>query len=172
MPLYDVTYKKNKLIDPGESGSFEVIDAIRRKRSMNTFNRIKKTIDEAVDSVEPSKKSRLVWTKAGALFGPGSLQPHKNVEHLWENIIKSVGNDRMCLIALGSLLRWRISKRPEKWLVYRRESDVVDAATGKTIKISEYWIDEDFVFRHPKAPATKMDFNKLKSAWGNGEAYV
>jgi len=157
MPLYDVTYKP-RAVNPEKLEDSEVIATLRRKLHPTTFKRIIKTVDEAVDSIDPSASTRLIWTKAGALFGRNSERPKKHVEHLWDNVIKSVGDNRMCLIGVGSLLRWRISLREETWLVYKRETEIIDEITGRVVPVSEYWIKEDFVLNTSPSRPKKITF--------------
>lgn len=146
MPLYDVTNANEVLVRPSDAESYEVLQAVKRKTLKVTFDKITRTVDQAVDSVKPTNKSKLIWTRSAALFGHGSMQPKANVDHVWDNVIAAVGDDKQCLRAVGGLLRWRISLRDETWLVYRRK-DVngrLDPDTGKVISISEYWIDENY----------------------------
>lgn len=152
MPLYDVTGRQDQLVDPSACEDYIAIQALQRKLPAVTYKRVIKTIAEAVDSVRPSSISRLVWTRAAALFGHGSLQPKAHIDHLWNAVISAVGDDKECLQAVGALLRMEIAKRPETWLVYRRETGEVDPVTGKDITISEYWINEDYVFRPKSRP--------------------
>ena len=162
MPLYDVTHE-DTLVDPKIAEEYEHIQALRRKLHPATYDRVWKTVREAVDSVRPSSLSKLVWTKMAALFGELSGRPKRDVDHLWDAVVSAVGDDKECLIAVGALLRAVIAERAEIWLVYRRETGDVDPFTGKKITVSEYWIDENYVYkpkpRRPRAarstPATK-----------------
>jgi hypothetical protein len=162
--LYDVT-NRDTWVDPEEAEAFDTIVALKRDLPANTFDRLVKTVDEMIESVDPTDTSKLVWTKAGALFGHGSEGPKKWIEHLWEKVIDVVGPDRLCLIAVGSLLRWRISLRSETWLVYRRESGSKDPMTGKPVLISEYWINEDYVFKGKKKKKG-LDVSGLEEKFG------
>lgn len=168
MPLFDVTNPRPVLVKPNQAYSFEFIQAMVRKLNQKTFDRMVQTVDEAVDSQKPSARSRLVWTRSAALFGRGSLQPRKHVDHLWENAEQATGPGEFCLQAVGGLLRWRISRRDETWLVFRRETGEINPITGKKITVSEYWIDNNF--QHPvlarRRPASSMDISRLASAWG------
>lgn len=145
MPLYNVTFGDGRIITPTKIERSDTLKALRRELPKNTFERLVKTVDEAVSSVKPSKSSRLVWTKAGALFGHHSEQPKCWVDHLWEKVIAVVGDGRLCLITVGTLLLWRVSLRDEMWLVYNRDSGITDDVTGKMIRISEYWVNENYI---------------------------
>lgn len=146
MPLYDVTNPREVLVHPSDAESYEVLQAVKRKTHTATFDKITRTVDQAIDSVKPTNKSKLIWTRSAALFGHGSMQPKANVDHVWDNVIAAVGDDKQCLRAVGGLLRWRISLRQETWLVYRRKdpNGRLDPDTGKVISISEYWIDNNY----------------------------
>ena len=163
MPLYDITNKPS-LVSPADAEGYEVIQAVKARTATNTWERIVKTVDEAIGGVEPSEKSKLIWTRSAALFGHNSLQPKKHVDHIWDNVIAAVGDDKNCLKAVGGLLRWRISLRPETWLAFRQDTDEIDPETGKKITASTYWINESF---EPPARKTKsLPIDKLAEKWG------
>lgn len=54
------------------------------------------------------------------------------------------GDSKVLMKFMGTLLMWRISLRSETWLMYRQETDNIDPDTGKTIFVSNYWIDSSF----------------------------
>ena len=56
-------------------------------------------------------------------------------------------------------MRWRISLLPQMWIVLRRDSDTYNQHTGKLIKISEYWINENFVVTPPEPKQKNKGFN-------------
>lgn len=141
--LFDVTYCKGKLVDSSKLESDEIIQAFKRKLHAKTVARCIKTIDDQLNSLTPSEQSKLIWTRASALVGHSSMGPKKHIDHLWDSLISIVGDERLLLITMGTLLRWRVSLREENWLVYRRDSNLVDEVSGRTIKISEYWINEN-----------------------------
>lgn len=159
MPLYDVTKPRVSLVRPDNAENYVVLQKLKSELNPITFDRMVRTVDEAIDSCQPSATTRLVWTRASALFGYGTVRPHKHIEHLWKNIESIVGPEVLALKAVGGLLRWRISLRPEKWLVYRRDSEQRDEL-GKLITISEYWINENF----QKLQGRSID--DLASKWG------
>lgn len=166
MPLFDVTNTRASKVKPEDAEEYEVLAKLKRDLDPKTFSRILKTVDEAIDSLNPSRSSSLVWTRSAALFGHGSQRPHKQIEHLWKNIESVVGPDKLALKAVGGFLRWRISLRDQTWLVYRSDSDKRDPDTGKLITISEYWIDDTFAPPPPKARAPKTSLQDLANAWG------
>lgn len=166
MPLFDVTHKPARPVLPEDSENYDVLQIVKTKRPRH-WPRMIKTVDEAVDWAEAQgANGRLVWTKMAALFGYSTLQPLARVTHLRDNIVAAVGDDTACNLAIGGLLRWRISLRPDIWLVWRNESDERDPVTGKLITVSEYWIDNNFV--PPQTPKKKngLDLSGLSSAWG------
>ena len=146
MPLYDVTYTKDGVyLNPADMEGSDYVYALKRDLNPKTFERITKTIDEGLEALASAGVNKLVWTKTGALLGYSSMQPKKHVDHVWENVIKVMGDGKACLKSAGSLVRWRISLREETWLLYRQETDSIDPDTGRIIYVSEYWIKEDFV---------------------------
>lgn len=148
MALFDVTYGEPKQLDPDYLSNEKHIKALGNKLHTRRFQRVIQTIDEGIESVvqygERIDTSNLSWTKAGALFGHKSVQPKRNIDHLWNSIASVMGFTEDALKTLGSLLRWRIAEREtENWMLYRRETDLIDNDTGKPILVSEYWIKKD-----------------------------
>ena len=152
MPLFDVT-TRDYYVNPKKAATSKHIQKVMIVFPTVTFDKILRILDEAIDSVKPSKASQLVWTKTGALFGRKSPRPLRDVEYVWEKVIAAVGNSKHCLIAMGALFRWRISLRPEMWLAYREESASIDESTGRHIHVSKYWIDENYNGEVPKTQA-------------------
>ncbi|MBD3404686.1 MAG: hypothetical protein GF411_00965 [Candidatus Lokiarchaeota archaeon] len=147
MPLLDVTYGDPCLVEPDYVENLKLIQALKIKMNGRRFNRIIKTIDEAVDSIvkHPNGKittDGLSWAKTGSLFGHQSMQPKKRVDHLWSSVARITGYTKELLMAVGSLLRWRIALRDEMWLLYRRDTDLTDPDTNKVVTVSEYWITD------------------------------
>lgn len=160
MGLYDVSFNSPRLVTPSEIGDSVYIEALLRKLHPQTYRRVLKTAEEAVENLVKSSfgKGKLVWTKTGALFGHSSLEPKKHVDHLWEAVIAAVGDDKNCLKTVGTILLWTVSKRREQhWLMYREDTGEVDDDTGKPIKICTYWIDPNFVPVPPKKRYTAAD---------------
>ena len=137
--LIDITHNQDKQINPKKEEHRDLIQHIKNKLPTNTFTRMIKTIDEAIEHII-QVEGKLTWTKAGALFGFKSKEPLVHINHLWENIIKIVGDDKECLYAVGALLKWRISLRTEDWVVYKQDQGSIDPVTGKEIAVAEYWI--------------------------------
>jgi hypothetical protein len=163
MPLYDITNKPT-LVKPEDAESYEVIKVVLKNTYAQSWDRIIKTVDDAISGVKPSESSQLVWTRSAALFGHNSLQPKKHIDHIWDHVIAAVGDDKNCLKAVGGLLRWRISLRPEMWLTVRQETGGLDPDTGKQITASSYWVNEDFV--PPSRPAMKSKEVQFPEFWG------
>jgi len=145
MPLYDVTKKPDRLITPSDIECSSYLSVLRREIHSATYNRIVKTGEEAVEKLVKSNFGKLVWTKTGALFGHDSLEPKKHVDHLWRTVANVMGEDKHCLLTVGTLLMWTIARRNEPWLLWREESNTVDVETGKPIRVSQYWIDQNYV---------------------------
>lgn len=175
MPLYDVTYGTPKLVTPGQCQGNPILIKLTKTAHPATFTKMVNTIDVALGNLKPSAMSRLIWTKCGALVGHHSSEPTKDINHLWNSMDKIFlgGRDysalkqsekedlgELCLKAMGSLLRWRISMLQDKWLLYKQETDRVNRH-GKDIYVSEYWINNDF---DPKPKAATID--DLVKKWG------
>lgn len=175
MPLYDVTHR-DQLVDPIDAENYNVLQNAMRRLDTRRFAKDTRIIDQAIQaSVKAANTAnRLVFTKAGILVGHASLTPHADVNHIWESAEiaypSQLPNHRidehaveMQLKFMGGMVRWRISLRPETWLAYRRESGKYNQHTGKEIRVSEYWVDNAYVFRPtPKTKGFNMDELKEK----------
>ena len=174
MPLIDVTFI-DKLVDISYEESTEFIKTLQVKLPAVTFNKIIRIIDEAIDSVKPTKTTQLTWTKTGALFGHKSERPLRDVNYVWEKVISAVGDGKNCLRTMGNLMRWRTALRPEIWLVFRQDMGGIDLDTGKTIRVSNYWIDNNYQnnginFKTKvelASPASLVDFAALADKFGS-----
>ena len=127
-----------------------------------TYDKMCRTIDTELDKHQPTAKSKLVWTKAGALVGHNSVAPHRDLNHIWDNAVPVFGENKILLKFIGTLVMWRISLREDIWLVYREDSGKVDEDTGKRIQICTYWIDNNYVNPNKKPTAVDLlaKFNK------------
>jgi hypothetical protein len=170
MAAYDVGLSRDHYVDPERAYESDYVQALKRVLNKKTFDRMIKTIDEALDDLKPSATSKLIFTKMAALFGPGSVVPARYVNHLWDNVVSVVGDGKECLLAIGSMLRWRVSVRKEKWLVYKQVTEDLDPDTGKKISVSHYWIDEDFIpnIVKQKPKTNELDIKGLEKAWRGG----
>lgn len=65
MPLYNTWTKA--LIEPNDVESLEIMQTAIKKIPQKSRDKMNRTIDEALDNLKPSNKSKLIWTKAGAL---------------------------------------------------------------------------------------------------------
>ena len=165
MPLYE--YSNIKKYEPLKLGSVELIEKARKNFPKQTFDKLCRTFDNAIISIQPSQKSALIWTKCGAIVGYKTQQPHEAIEHLWKKTIELFGEEsEYCRMFMGSFLMWRISLiNDDIWLTYKQEhsSGAVDPDTGKVITERHYWINNNI--RIPK-PSTALDlmakFNKRK----------
>lgn len=158
MSLYQVP--GDSLVSPKRTESYEYIQALQRKLPQQTFDKIVRTIDNAIHNAKPSKSSGLVWVTSASLFGYSSMQPNQHVNHLWHSVVSIVGPDKGCLKAVGGLLRWRIaSSEGNTWLV-TTDTIGIDPDDGKKITRSEYWIDNSY------GRVDQSSVNKLAEAWG------
>ena len=167
MPLYDIT-KKPAFVDPKDAEQYDVLVRAAKTLNVSRFMKDIRIIDQALqNSIRTAEDAnRLAFTKAGFLVGHQSVTPHADVLHIWESAEiaypSQLPNHRtneqaweFQLKFVGGLVRWRISVLPDMWLVYRRESGKYNKTTGKEIRISEYWINNDFVFQK-KATLTDL----------------
>jgi len=173
MPLVDVTFK-DKLVDVSYEENTEFMRTLRNDLPKVTFKKVLRIVDEAIASVKPTKSTQLVWTKTGALFGHNSERPLRDVTYVWDKVISCVGDGKNCLRTMGNLMRWRTALRPEIWLVYRQDMGGIDPDTGKTIRVSNYWIDQKYrgICLKSKSelasPATSVDFAVLADKFNKG----
>lgn len=148
----------DRLIDPAKVENSDVVQAVKREAHWKSFQRLLQTYSEGVDWTV-ANGGNVIWTKTGALFGYGSKLPLNDVTHLWQTITQAVGNDRLCNITAGTLLKLTIAQRPETWLCTTRETGHLDPLTGDQIFALEYWINADY---HPpiKRKATMLDLQE------------
>ena len=164
MPLYDVTHRE-VLVNPNDSENYDVIQSAMRELNAKRFKKDCDIIDEAIQAAIDlaTANNRLCFTKVGIMLGHSSLLSVKDANHVWnsaaiaypESTLKGADNSQVGELQrkfIGGLLRWRIALRGETWLVYRRESGKINKHTEKEIRVSEYWINEDYV---PAARAAK-----------------
>lgn len=160
--LIDITHKPTK-VRPQDAESYELLQKAKKQLGSIRFSKDCRIIDAELDRIVQlgQANNKLVFTKAGFIAGHSSSAPHKDVQHIWDsaeisfpstltlNRIDEVAAEAQ-LKFIGGLVRWRISLRDETWLVYRQPSGKYNRNTGKEITISEYWINDNFVFSPPK----------------------
>jgi hypothetical protein len=146
MPLYDI--KGFRLWEPSEIEEWDILKAAERVFHPETYAKMIRTTDEAVEKIKPTSKSNLVWTKAGAIYGYRSSEPVEAVNHIWHKAIEKWGDTKLPLLFVGSLLMWRISLRPEQWLTDKQGKGEIDPDTGKEITDRSYWINENIKVRN------------------------
>ena len=159
MGLHEVNGKRLTPKSVEKSGH---IQHAKDSLSPRTFEKICRTIDQAIEDTICKKNSRLVWMNTGSLVGDRASMPHASHQHLWEAVYGlfpsntnpvAVKNQR---ITVGALIKWRVAQRPEEWLVHYRETDKTDIVTGETIYASEYWIKpDDVVLSSPRPKPAK-----------------
>lgn len=143
--------------------------------SRRTLEKMCRTIDEAIEDIVAKKAAKLVWLSTGSLVGGRAMLPHGDHQHLWEAICAlfpsstdpvAIKNQR---ITVGALVKWRVARRPEDWLVHYRETGKTDIVSGATIYASEYWIKPASVVMTmaPKAAkaSVRATLEDLKSKW-------
>ncbi len=135
-----------KRFDPSKLERGVHIVNVRAKLHAKTFEKICRTIDEAIEYVVTTKSAKLVWLNTGSLVGDRANLPHASHQHLWDAVHKLFPSDtdpvavKHQRITVGALIKWRVAGRPEDWLMHYRETDKTDIVTGDIIKASEYWI--------------------------------
>jgi hypothetical protein len=158
MPLYDVTHDRDVLVNPRDAENYDILQGALRALDTRRFAKDVRIIDGAIQlSIdEATANNRLVFTKAGILVGHHSLTPHADVNHVWESAELSypaqLPSGRINEVAaevqlkfVGGLVRWRISVLVDTWLVYREPNGEHNKFTGKEIRVSKYWVDNNYV---------------------------
>lgn len=141
MPLFDSRQGYRKY-DPNEFLKWDIMKAAHRVFRPVTLDKMIRTTDLAVSTLQPSERSNLVWTKAGAIFGYHSKEPVASINHVWTMANDRWGTDsKLPLLFVGSLLMWRISLRQEQWLTDASKTGNYDPDTGKEITERSYWIN-------------------------------
>jgi len=148
MPLYDI--KGFRLWEPAQIETWDVLKTGELKFHPESFAKMVRTTDNAINNLNPSIKSHLTWTKAGAIFGYRSKEPVEAINHISKKAIDAWGDDsRLPLLFVGSLLMWRISLRSEQWLTDAWPTGKYDRDTGKEITERSYWINEAITIEGP-----------------------
>ena len=138
MPLVDITKKPYK-VNPNKESKNPIVLKIKTTLPKQSLKFLDRVYEEAIES-SIRDGDNLTWTKSGALFGHTSKRPKHDIDRLWDNVVKCVGDGKECLMAVGAILRVKIAERPEDWYVIKQETGEVDPLTGKDIYVSEYWI--------------------------------
>ena len=107
MPLHE--FPSLKPYDSDTIENWDVLAKVKTALPTNTWEKMIRTVDNAVTSIQPSITSKLIWTKCGALFGRKSKQPLEAVDHLWRKTEKVFGPSEFTLMFVGAFLMWRIS---------------------------------------------------------------
>lgn len=165
MPLYEV--RDLSVYNPADIEAWDVLCKAKRDLPRNTWDKTLRTMDNAVASLQPSVRSRLIWTKCGALMGRQSDQPLEAVDHLWRKAEKVFGPSKFSLMFVGSLLFWRISLRSDQWFTVSQPHPhgAIDHETGEVIKERHYWINNSYRWVKPKGPTVDdlmEKFNKRR----------
>jgi hypothetical protein len=166
MPLFKVP--EDRRISTIETSKGYVSKLLNQPKP--TVNKVCRIIDNALGSIPPGAQSKLIWTRMSAIAGKTTLLMSKgDNEWLWD-LCNGLFQPEFAQIAIGGILRWRISTRDETWLLYVRETGDIDPMSLKKITISEYWIDDTYqpkkVPRRRFGPPTTADIMNLKGAWG------
>lgn len=168
--LIDVT-NTDTLIRPQDAESFELIQSAKKQLGNVRFSKCCKIIDKELDRLTElgESKNKLVFTKAGFMVGRSPSAPEDDVTYIWDSaeiaypaLISENHYDEIAIETqlkfVGGFVRWRISLRDETWLVYRQPSGKYNKHTGREITVSEYWVNDDFVFSPtPKRKNTIQD---------------
>lgn len=144
MPLYDVTWEP-RAIRSSKCARAEALAAFHQKVNGRTFDRAVQTVDEILDEiVAAGAGGKLIWAKTASIVGYQSMGPKKLVDHVWNSVEAVLGDGRPCIFAVGQLIKWRVSVRPETWLVFSRDTRKTDPITGEDISAAEYWVNDQF----------------------------
>ena len=179
MPLYDVTGRPDMLVEPQDAASYELLTYAKKEIGNLRFDKDCRIIDAELKRIvsEGKAKNKLVFTKAGFITGHSSKAPHVDVQHVWDSAEmafptkmtlnrynENAGENQLKFI--GGLVRWRISLLDDTWLVYRQPSGTFNKFTGKEITISEYWINDDYIYEGPVKKKSGLDLSGLSEKWG------
>jgi len=123
----------------------DLVNSLRRGVCGRSFDKIVRVVDESIASVSSKNNSSLVWGCVGSMFGNTSnVLGHGDVEYLWDKVIGIMGDDRLCMMTMGTLLMWRVAVRAEsteeRWVATRTEFEDFDEDTGRRITRYEYFI--------------------------------
>ncbi len=140
---------------------------VRGKKLLHTktFNKMINTIDFAVDDLQPSESSKLIWTKTAALVGHSSKLPTRDTSHLWDNAFAIFQDQKLTNQFVGGMVRWRISIRKDhQWFCARDIlKDRFDQETGKPIQVATYWVNDLFILAPAKVKPKGFSIHDLST---------
>jgi len=120
MPLYDLE-RGGGIIIP-EDFFTKYVEQFANQLASKTFKKICDTFDQELDSLKPAKKSQLTWTRCGAMIGFKGSASGERINHMWEFASRAAKQHPDTTNKfVGSILMWRISLRPEKWLTQKTQ---------------------------------------------------
>lgn len=165
MPLYvlDEENRFRGLIIPEEfERNNRYIVMLKRHMYRAAFKALVKKIDNKLNKLKPSERSQLTWTRVASMFGYDA----PDAESVWATVaLYTDGVTKNCRQALGSLVMWRISLRPETWLCNKNGSNRYNFE-GEEITWTGYWINENFIPPDRKRNSKNLNFKGLQAAWG------
>ena len=157
MPLYDIT-NYPRTVTTRNAFSYDVLQKAVAELGKIRFEKDCEIVDYAISEAvqQANDANRLVFAKTGMLFGQTSTVCNvKDYMHIWasaEMVFRTVGlsgrqleqSEEMHRKLVGGLVRYRMTIREENWLVFREESGLFNKYTGEEIRVSKYWVNENF----------------------------
>jgi hypothetical protein len=137
--------KGGRVIKSSSLEDSDLVNSLRRGINSRSFDKVVRVVDESIASVASKGNSSLVWGCVGSMFGDTSnTLGHGDAEYLWDKVIGIMGDDRLCMMTVGTLLMWRVAVRAEeteeRWIATKTEFEDFDEVTGKRITRYEYFI--------------------------------
>lgn len=143
--LYDMDYGA-ELVSSKSAEEYDIIQIGISRLDPRTWDKMIRTVDTALANLKPSESSKLTWTCCAALIGYNSSEPTNSTNHLWKFAYEAFrGHRKSANKFVGGLVRWRISLlKGDTWLCMREVRNEIDIDTGKPIKASTYWINNNW----------------------------
>ena len=139
MPLYNLEFG-GKEISPLKHENSKLIIAFKRKIKNISWEKAIRIIDKAIEDSVKNNIAKLTWCCTASLLGENSPQPHGDIEYVWNLVKKKMGDERFCVMTIGTLVQWRISLREEEWYCSSVETCGINEMNGMPIYYYQYWI--------------------------------
>lgn len=124
-----------------------------------TFDKTVRILDEAIRSINPSKKSALNFAMLATLVGHNCVTPTRDSNYVWETVFRAAKqHDRTGNYILGCLAMWRFCLDDRDWNAFKQDTGI-ENELGEEITRTVYWVSE----KVQKPPPPKRGMRSLGS---------
>ena len=129
-----------KEILPLKHENSKLLTTLKRKVKNVSWEKIIRIIDKAIADSVKNNTAKLTWCCTASMLGENSPQPHGDIEYVWSLVKEKMGDERLCIMTIGTLVQWRISLREEEWYCNSVETCGFDEIDKMPIYYYQYWI--------------------------------